>query len=150
MVVLSWLLLLVFMVVFLVFMVVVSCFHGCSFLFSWLCFFVFMALVSYFHGFSFWNISSISFFVLNIILIKAMAKFWCMCQVPLVASGASAYGFLDQPLKVPQVILYLLLLFSFCMFQRHLYLWRAVLSAAGIVTDDRPVRFMSSYNNKKT
>ena len=47
---------------FLVFMVVVSCFHGCSFLFSWLCFLVFMALVSYFHGFSFWNISSISFF----------------------------------------------------------------------------------------
>ena len=35
------------------------------------------------------------------------------------------------------------------MFQCHLYLWRAVLSAAGIVTDDRPVRFISFYNNKK-
>ena len=70
-----------------------------------------------------------------------MAKFWCMCQVPLVASGTCAYGFLDQPLKVPQVV--------FCMFQCHLYLWRAVLSAAGIVTDDRPVRFMSFSNKKK-
>ena len=88
-------------------------------------------------GCTFWN----KFFLLSIILIKAMAKFWCMCQVPLVASGTCAYGFLDQPLKVPQVV--------FCMFQCHLYLWRAVLSAAGIVTDDRPVRFMSSYNNKK-